>query len=303
MERNIRLSDLDLLILSVLYKLPWAMDYHIALVVGEPVKYIRRRLQQLAEGGLVKRENMIANKTALNVITSKGISEAGFEPRSISRPTYFSVEHDLGVIDTVIYLAVLEKNGKYLTDLGSIITERDFQAVREMEQVGVRSDGQPIYKAKDADIHEPDAYIMSSGKYIAVEFERTLKTKKSNSQMIDNAIDLRKRFYRQYWIYGNNAVKNKLNEIKKDIPEIAMISISDVRKYLNLRLEMLPKKISAKTGVPAKNRIGQMKDPEPLNRLPLRNDIKLETVEDDAPKTEYYIPNSEKSSYTGLNLE
>ena len=303
MERNIRLSELDIMILSVLYKLPWAMDYHIALVVGEPVKYIRRRLQQLAEGGLVRRENMIANKTALNVITSKGISEAGFEPRSISRPTYFSVEHDLGVIDTVIYLALLEKSGKHLTDLGSIITERDFQAVREMEQVGIRSDGQPIYKAKDADIHEPDAYIMSNGKYIAVEFERTLKSKKSNSQMIDNAIDLRKRFHRQYWIYGNNAVRNKLNEIKKDIPEIVTISISDVRKYLNLRIDMLPKKISVKTGVPAKNRIGQMKDPVPLNRIPLRNDIKLETMEDDAPKTEFHIPQSETSSYARLNLE
>ncbi|MBQ9075672.1 MAG: hypothetical protein IJY32_06900 [Mogibacterium sp.] len=207
-SRNIRLSDLDILILTVLYKLPWAQDYHIALLIGEPVKYVRRRLQQLAEGGLVRRVNLLADATALNVITSKGISEAGFIPRSVTKPTYFSVEHDRGVADAVVYFAILQRNGKYLTDLGSIITERDFDAVTEMEQVGTRSDGQPIYKSKSADIHAPDAYIIKNGKYIAIEFERTLKSKKSNSQMLDNAIDLRKRFDKQFWVYGNNAVSN-----------------------------------------------------------------------------------------------
>lgn len=280
MDRNIRLSDRDILMLIVLYKLPWAMDYHIALLIGEPVKFVRRRLQQMAEGGLVRRVNLMANRTALNVITSKGIYEAGFEPRNVNNPTYFSVEHDLGVIDTVVYLSLLEKGGKHLTDFGSIITERDFDAVTEMEQVGTRSDGKPIYKAKDADIHAPDAYIIKNGIYIAVEFERTLKSKKSNSQMIDNAIDLRKRFDKQFWIFGNNAVRNKLTEIRKDIPEISMISIDDVRDYLRVKVDQLPDTISAKTGIPAVNRIGYIKDPIPLNRLPLRGGIRLETARD-----------------------
>ncbi len=286
-SRNIRLSDLDICMLVVLYKLPWAMDYHVALLIDEPVKYVRRRLQQLAEGGLVRRINLMANRTALNVITSKGISEAGLEPRSVSNPTYFSVEHDLGVIDTVVYLSILEKNGKHLTDFGSIITERDFQSVREMEQVGIRSDGKPIYKAKDDGIHEPDAYIIKNDKYIAVEFERTLKSRKSNSQLIDNAIDLRKRFNKQYWIYGNNAVRNKLNEVRKDIPEMSVIGIDDVREYLRFRLDRLPDTISAKTGIIAANRIGTMKDPVPLNRLPLRNGIRLETA-GDSRKTSHH---------------
>ena len=109
-SRNIRISDLDIMILTVLYKLPWAQDYHIALLIGEPIKYVRRRLQQLSEGGLVRRVNLLADATALNVITSKGISEAGFEPRSITRPTYFSVEHDRGIADAVVYFAILQKN-------------------------------------------------------------------------------------------------------------------------------------------------------------------------------------------------
>lgn len=277
-SRNIRISDLDIMIMTVLYKLPWAQDYHIALLIGEPIKYVRRRLQQLAEGGLVRRVNLLADATALNVITSKGISEAGFTPRSVTRPTYFSVEHDRGVADVVVYFAILQRNGKYLTDFGSIITERDFDAVTEMEQVGTRSDGQPIYKSKSADVHAPDAYIIKNGKYIAIEFERTLKSKKSNSQMIDNAIDLRKRFYKQFWIYGNNAVKNKLLEIRKDIPEISMINIEEVRAYLKRRAELLPDTISAKTGIPAVTRVGYMKDPVPLNRLPLRGGIRLESA-------------------------
>lgn len=289
--RNIRLSDLDIMILTVLYKLSWAQDYHIALLIGEPVKYVRRRLQQLSEGGLVRRVNMLADATALNVITSKGISEAGFEPRSITRPTYFSVEHDRGVADVVVYFAILQRNGKYLTDFGSIITERDFDAVTEMEQVGTRSDGQPIYKSKSADVHAPDAYIIKNGKYIAIEFERTLKSKKSNSQMIDNAIDLRKRFYKQFWIYGNNAVRNKLMEIKEEIPEISMISIEEVRAYLKRRAELLPDTISAKTGLPAVNRVRYMKDPVPLNRLPLRGGIRLDTA-GKSGKTSRHIENS-----------
>ena len=290
-SRNIRISDLDILILTVLYKLPWAQDYHVSLLIGEPIKYVRRRLQQLAEGGLVRRVNMLADATALNVITSKGISEAGFEPRSITRPTYFSVEHDRGVADVVVYFAILQRNGKYLTDFGSIITERDFDAVTEMEQVGTRSDGQPIYKSKSADVHAPDAYIIKNGKYIAIEFERTLKSKKSNSQMIDNAIDLRKRFYKQFWIYGNNAVRNKLMEIKEEIPEISMISIEEVRAYLKRRAELLPDTISAKTGLPAVNRVRYMKDPVPLNRLPLRGGIRLDTA-GKSGKTSRHIENS-----------
>ena len=290
-SRNIRISDLDILILTVLYKLPWAQDYHVSLLIGEPIKYVRRRLQQLAEGGLVRRVNMLADATALNVITTKGISEAGFEPRSITRPTYFSVEHDRGVADVVVYFAILQRNGKYLTDFGSIITERDFDAVTEMEQVGTRSDGQPIYKSKSAEIHAPDAYIIKNGKYIAIEFERALKSKKSNSQMIDNAIDLRKRFYKQFWIYGNNAVRNKLMEIKEEIPEISMISIEEVRAYLKRRAELLPDTISAKTGLPAVNRVRYMKDPVPLNRLPLRGGIRLDTA-GKSGKTSHHIENS-----------
>lgn len=291
-SRNIRISDLDIMILTVLYKLPWAQDYHIALLIGEPIKYVRRRLQQLSEGGLVRRVNLLADATALNVITSKGISEAGFTPRSVTRPTYFSVEHDRGIADAVVYFAILQKNGKYLTDFGSIITERDFDAVSEVEQIGTRSsDGQPIYKSKSADIHAPDAYIIKNGKYIAIEFERTLKSKKSNSQMIDNAIDLRKRFYKQFWIYGNNAVRNKLLEIRKDIPEISMISIEEVRAYLKRRAELLPDTISAKTGLPAVNRVGYMKDPVPLNRLPLRGGIRLEPA-GKSGKTSRHIENS-----------
>ena len=290
-SRNIRISDLDILILTVLYKLPWAQDYHVSLLIGEPIKYVRRRLQQLAEGGLVRRVNMLADATALNVITTKGISEAGFEPRSITRPTYFSVEHDRGVADVVVYFAILQRNGKYLTDFGSIITERDFDAVTEMEQVGTRSDGQPIYKSKSAEIHAPDAYIIKNGKYIAIEFERTLKSKKSNAQMIDNAIDLRKRFYKQFWIYGNNAVRNKLMEIKEEIPEISMISIEEVRAYLKRRAELLPDTISAKTGLPAVNRVRYMKDPVPLNRLPLRGGIRLDTA-GKSGKTSHHIENS-----------
>lgn len=50
------------MILKILYRLPWAFDWHIAVLIGEPVKYVRGRLNQLVIGGLVERKSCLLIK-------------------------------------------------------------------------------------------------------------------------------------------------------------------------------------------------------------------------------------------------
>ena len=275
---HIRLGEVDKQMLVILHKVPWMFDRHIALLLGLPVKYVRRRLQTLAQGGLIRRTTIGAGDPAANYITAMGIREAGLTPRNITSPSYSTYLHDLGVIETYVYLSILKmKSGQTYTELGSIISERDFLAVSEMQHTGkYKSNGQPIMKSMNDGIHEPDGYLFRGDTIIAIEFERVLKSKKSNSQMKDNIIDLSKRFDKQIWVYGNNSVRNKLDEIKKEVPDIILVDYDSVTKYLAQCVQQLPQDIPKRTGIAAISHIGTLREPIALHKIPLKKSVQLE---------------------------
>ena len=276
---HIRLSDTDKQILMVLWKCPWMFDRHIAMLLGLPVKYVRRRLQTLAKNELIRRKTIGAGDPAVNYITAQGIREAGLPHRNTSmQPSYGSYLHDLGMIDTYVYLSILRmKSGRTYTEFGSIITERDFMAVSEVQPTGkYKNNGQPILKSLNDGIHEPDGYLFRGDMIIAIEFERVMKSKKSNSQMKDNIIDLSKRFDKQIWVYGNNSVRNKLEEIKKEVPDIILVDYDRVVKYLDQCVQQLPQDIPRRTGVAAISHIGTLREPIALHKIPLKKSVQLE---------------------------
>ena len=285
---HVRLGENDMQMLTVLHKVPWMFDRHLALLMGLPVKYVRRRLQTLAQGGLIRRMSMGAGDPAVNFITAQGIREAGLSIRNTTQPSYGTYLHDLGMVDTYVYLSLLKKGNQTYTEFGSIVTERDILAVSEMQPTGkLKSNGQPILKSMNDGIHEPDGYVFREDKLIAIEFERVLKSRKSSSQMKDNVIDLSKRFDRQIWIYGNNAVRKRLEEIKKEVPDIMLVSYETVTDYLAQCVKQLPHDIPKRTGIPAVSHIGELREPISLHRLPIKKELKLEKAvpHDSAPRT------------------
>ncbi|MBR2675223.1 MAG: hypothetical protein IKE52_07250 [Mogibacterium sp.] len=290
---NVRIGDTDMQIMKILHKVPWMFDRHIALLLGLPVKYIRRRLQTLAQGGLVKRMTIGAGDPAVNYITAHGMREVGLELRNASTPSFNTYLHDMGMIDTYVYLSLFRmKTGEPFVNFGSIITERDFLSVTEMQPTGrYKSNGQPILKSMNDGIHEPDGYLFRDNVIMAIEFERVLKSKKSNSQMKDNVIDLSKRFDKQIWVYGNNSVKKKLEEIRDEVPGIMLVNYDVIKEYLDYCLTQLPSDIPKRTGVPAVQHLGELRQPIALHKIPIKKAIRLES---DIP---------EETSPKGLKLE
>ena len=158
---------------------------------------------------------------------------------------------------------------KRFVHFGDIITERDFNAVRELKEVGKKKNGQPILKSMDFDIHHPDGYFCKNGKFYALEFERTPKS--TYEKVRDNAKDNAKRFAKQYWIYDSKAVYNYLKKAQSEIgaDRIQLIDIRKVREQLQKVVANLPPLISKKSGIPRKSAFGKMVEPTPLNRIPL----------------------------------
>lgn len=89
----------------------------------------------------------------------------------------------------------------------------------------------------------------------------------------DNILDLSKRFDRQIWVYGNNAVKNKLEEIRKEVPDIMIVSYDKVTEYLVKRDQILPQDIPKRTGVPSVSHIGKLHEPIPLHKLSVKKTV------------------------------
>ena len=272
-KKGIKLSESDLEILCSLYKADFLCDYHLSLIIGENKRYVAKRLHDLATAGLVGRKVLKANCPAANWITKFGISKAGLPPRNVRPPTLGRYEHSLGVADMYVYFCLLRKfkDGRFgrFIHYGNIISERDFNAVRELKEVGKKKNGQPILKSMDFEIHHPDGYFIKNGKYYALEFERTPKS--TYEKVRDNALDNCKRFSKQYWIYDSKAVYNYLKKAQSEIgaDRIQLIDIRKVREQLQKVVANLPPVISKKSGIPRKSAFGKMVEPTPLNRIPL----------------------------------
>lgn len=272
-KKGIKLSSSDLEMLYSLYKSDFLCDYHLSIIIGESKNYCTKRLRDLATAGLVGRKVLKANCPAANWITKSGILKAGLPPRNVRPPTLGRYEHSLGVADMYVYFCLLRKfkdgSKKRFVHFGNIITERDFNAVRELKEVGKKKNGQAILKSMDFEIHHPDGYCCKNGKYYALEFERTAK---STYEIVrDNALDNCKRFAKQFWVYDKKSVYNYLLKVQREVgaDKLQIIDYKKVREQLQRAVANLPAVISKKSGKPRQSAFGKMADPLPLNRIPL----------------------------------
>lgn len=299
-KKGIVLSETDKELLSSLYKADFLCDYHLSLIIGENKRYVAKRLHDLATAGLVGRKVLKANCPAANWITKRGIQLAGLPPRNVRPPTLGRYEHSLGCADMYIYFCLLRKlkdgSKKRFVHFGDIITERDFNAVRELKKVGKKKNGQHILKSLDFDIHHPDGYFCWHGKYFALEFERTAK---STYEIVrDNVRDNAKRFQKQFWIYDRKSVYNYLQKAQAEIgaDKLQIIDYKKVREQLQKAVANLPAVISKKSGKPRQSAFGKMVEPTPLNRIPLLPSAVKKPVLESRTKTATSI--SDKPSTT-----
>lgn len=289
-KKGIVLSETDKELLSSLYKADFLCDYHLSLIIGENKRYVAKRLHDLATAGLVGRKVLKANCPAANWITKSGILKAGLPPRNVRPPTLGRYEHSLGCADMYVYFCLLRKfkdgSRKRFVHFGDIISERDFNAVRELKEVGKKKNGHPILKSMDFDIHHPDGFFCKSGKFYALEFERTPK---STFEIVrDNALDNCKRFSKQFWIYDCKSVYNYLKKAQAEIgaDRIQLIDYNKVREQLQKAVANLPAVISKKSGKPRQSAFGKMVEPTPLNRIPLLpSSVKVPVLESRAKAT------------------
>ena len=289
-KKGVKLSESDIELLESLYKVDFLCSYHAALIIGESEPYTDKRMKDLAKAGLICRKVLKANCPCANWITKKGITAAGLPPRNVRPPTLGRYEHSLGVADMFVFLCLRRKRKdgsifRFAT-FGSIISERDFFAVREMKQTGTKKNGQPIYTPLDNGIHAPDGYFFNGVIYYSLEFERTAKS--TYKVVRENVIENSKRFAKQFWIYDHKSVYNFLLKIQKEVgrDKMQIIDIRTVREQLQKAVAILPAVISKKSGRPRQSAFGKMTNPTPLNRIPiLSSAVKTPVLESRSKKT------------------
>lgn len=271
-KKKVEISEIDIEIIKMLYKTEFMSEIQIAIITGENKEYIKGRLKKLCAAGLIGRK--IMDGKAMNYLLKKGIKETELPVRNIHEPKLGRYEHCLGTIDSFCWMSIkrLFKDGSIhgITDFGNIITERDFNSVKEMKITGYRADGQPIYKAVDMDIHAPDGFYQRyDGSYCAIEFERVAKS--SRALVRKNVLANTHRFEYQFWFYDDPYVGKVLQQIQAEVcPNRMMVkSIREVRGDLNHYLTRIPTVISQKSGIPRKSCLGHMAEPIAVSRLPL----------------------------------
>ncbi|MBR2706678.1 MAG: hypothetical protein IKE74_05475 [Mogibacterium sp.] len=263
-KRRISLTEVDVVILTVLYKVLWAHDYHLAIFADQPLPFIRARLKQLAQGDLIGRIS-ISRGPACNYITAAGIAALGLEQRNIRIPNMYTFLHSLAEADVFTWLSLPRQ--KSSIKLGAIITERDIAAKREMIPAG-HQNGKQLFESADRGIHCPDGYMYVGDKLVAIEVERVMKSKTSRTHLSDNIASLHERFRRQIWVYEKEAVRRAI-EAQKVIygDELIMVDLEKIRTDIGKYIEHLPGEISKKSGRIRRDLIGELMEVIPLNRI------------------------------------
>ncbi len=276
-KKKVEISEMDIEILKMLYKTEFMTESQIAILTGENKEYIKGRLKKLSAAGIIGRK--IMDGKAMNYILKDGIKETGLPVRNIHDPKLGRFEHCLGTIDSFCWLSIKRKfkDGSVhgITDFGNIITERDFNSVKEMKITGYRADGQPIYKTVEKDIHAPDGFYQRyDGSFCAIEFERVAKS--SKALVRKNVLANARRFSFQWWFYDDPYVGKVLSQIQAEIGQNRMMvkSIREVRQFLDQYLDQIPKVISQKSGIPRKSCLGQMAEAIAISRVPLLMEYK-----------------------------
>lgn len=229
---DLRLSPRDFVLLKSLYCFPWLMDWHLAVILDERVSYVTGRMLQFEKRGLIERKKLISDEEVLNYIKVDGCRLIGYEEKKKKVPKIGRFEHDKGVIEASLWFMINKK-----ASLRSFVTEKMLNSAVEMKRVG----GQLRREVKEA--HLPDGYVRAkSGKYVAIEFERTKKSKSSKTQMLNNVQANSRRFVKQFWFVELDSIEKSLNETTEfKNKKLEIIRMSKVRKDLAEYLNTLPK--------------------------------------------------------------
>ena len=251
-NRKVRLGQIDKEILMILYRFLWVYDYHVAALIGENQSYVKGRLKQLAQAGLVGRKILLGNQPAANWITKTGMQELGVEPRKVHEPRPKTCEHDRACSDiyTALAISTAVRDGKCirLRDLNSVVTERDLLAARKTVATGYQTkSGKMIYKPVDL-AHRPDGYLITKlGQYIAIESELTPKSKKK--KLFDNIDSNFLFFTAQWWFTDKESIKNAIlshaNEMGMS-DRVKVFSLTKVHDQLLRYVHSQPETISKK---------------------------------------------------------
>ena len=280
MNMNINLTDNDKRILTILYKFQWCSAANLALLIDEPVSFVTRRCIRLQEAGLIGREYLAGGVLSCNYIKAKGMKMMGFIPRKVSKPTLYNYEHTLGEINVYTFLAI---NPTTHIKLGQIITERDILNSVVWDDDGLDKQGRRRVIARDLTlgIHRPDGYIVNDTKdgrqFIALEFERSKKSAKSNSHLLDN-IESNARVFNsgQWWFVVGNQIKNKIDKVKRDEHKLKQFNYDLVLNYLEQRKEDLPTTKASKEDREQRDYIGELITPVALSDIPKNKNYVLE---------------------------
>ena len=257
-NRKIRLGEIDREILMILYRFNWAYDYHISALVGESQAYVKGRLKQLAQAGLIGRKILLGNEPAANYIKSSGMKLLGIEPRKIHEPTPKTCVHDKACADLYVALTISTSivAGKRVRSYGfnNIITEKDLFCARKTIATGYKKkDGNMIYKPVDL-AHRPDGYLITkAGRYIALEAELTPKSKKS--KLFANMDSNFKYFSNQWWFTDRDSIKKAILSHANDMGMTDRVKVYSMAKIYNQVINYvnaLPQTIAKKDG---RNRI------------------------------------------------
>lgn len=293
-KKNINISDLDIEILKILYKLVFINDWQLSILVDENIEYLKGRMKKLKAAGLIYRERIMPGGKAINYISKAGIDFINLPMRNINKPTLSRYEHNTGLIDTYLYFTIFRENkdgniGQY-SEFGKIITERDFLSVREFKLNGRRSDNQPIYISCDKDIHSPDGYIIrNDGTFFAIEYERT---KKASINILEkNIIENEKRFSLQFWFSDDSVVLSNLEKLKLKHSTLRIRDLNAIRKTLDNYQNSISTVISAKSGRVRRSCLGKLKRPIPLNKIPV-------LLNNETTPTNFEIRDSIKKTYS-----
>ena len=253
-NRKIRIGEIDKEILMVLYRYLWAYDYHIAALVGESQAYVKGRLKQLAQAGLIGRKILLGNEPSANWLLKEGMKILDVEPRKVHEPRPRTCEHDKACADlyTALSISTSIVDGKKVRpySFNQIITEKDLFAARKIIDTGFkRKDGNTIYKPVDL-AHRPDGYLITkSGRYISLEAELTPKSKKA--KLFANIDSNAKYFQTQWWFTDRESIKKAILDHAKDLgmtDRVKVYSMSKIHDQVLRYVAALPKSIAKKDG-------------------------------------------------------
>ena len=253
-KRKIRIGEIDKEILMILYRYSWAYDYHISAFIGESQAYVKGRLKQLAQAGLVGRKILLGNEPAANWLLKEGMKLLDVESRKIHEPAPKTCVHDRACADLYVALTIATQtvDGRKIRpySFNQIVTEKDLFFARKIIATGYhKKNGQMIYKPVDL-AHRPDGYLITkAGRYISLEAELTPKSKKAKlfSNMDNNA----KYFDYQWWFTDRESIKNAILSHAHDMGMTDRIKVYSMEKMHDKVINYvvsLPETIAKKDG-------------------------------------------------------